>query len=170
MSLPFIGEIRYVGFTFAPVGWAACDGQLLPISQNDALFALIGTTYGGDGQQTFALPDLRGRVAVGQGNSIIIGETLGEETHTLSVNELPSHNHSVAVSSARANDPGTNPTLGLFADPIGVRPGRTLYASSTDGTSPSIQPTGGNQPHENRQPFTCLLAIIALEGVFPSPN
>lgn len=175
MAEPYIGEIRLVAFNFAPRNWAECDGRLLPISQNTALFSLLGTFYGGNGQTTFALPDLRGRVAIdmGQGPGLsdrTIGEEAGQETHVLTLNEIPAHNHIVAASSQPAVT--NNPAQGVFAKPA-VNPRlQTLYHDGAPDAAGGIVLTasGGNQPHENRQPFTTLLYVIALNGIFPPRN
>lgn len=175
MAEPFIGEIRYVGFTFAPLGWAVCAGQLMSIDQNTALFSLLGTTFGGDGQTTFALPDLQGRILLGQGQgpglpAVVLGEQGGENSVTLTVGAIPAHTHGVSATSQRANDPGNDPRTGVFADPFGNAVGRELYGATPDSIASrgAAQPTGGSQPHENRQPYTCILPIIALEGIYPS--
>ncbi|MCE3001454.1 MAG: tail fiber protein [Xanthomonadaceae bacterium] len=166
MSEPFIAEIRIVGFNFAPVGWALCDGQLLPISQNTALFSLLGTTFGGNGQTTFALPDLRGRAPMfdGQGPGLpprVLGERGGTESVTLTVAEMPPHSHPVAVSTAVADR----------ANPVGTRFGSTVdpvYTAANPGLAAAAQGTaGGSQPHENMQPSLVLNFIIALQGIFP---
>lgn len=168
MSQPFIGEIRLVGFNFAPAGWAVCGGQIMAIAQNDALFALIGTTFGGDGQTTFALPDLRGRVPIhmGQGpgtSNYVIGETGGTEAVTLIAPQLPSHVH-LAAGAAGGND--TNLSTGMPASG-----GPDLYAAGA-GTGTSIAGTnaGGSQPHENMAPFVTVNFVISLFGIFPSQN
>lgn len=176
MADPFLGEIRVVGFSFAPVGWADCDGQLLSIANNSALFALLGTTYGGDGVNTFALPDFRGRIGVGsqgQGNGLspwVPGELRGTEAVTLTTQEIPFHSHSLNASSATAN--GRDPAQGVFARPELSGVPQNLYNLQPDDlASPSmIGLTGGSLPHENRQPILALRYIIALEGIFPSPN
>jgi microcystin-dependent protein len=188
MSEPFIGEIRMVGFSFAPRGWAFCEGQLLPISQNTALFSLLGTQYGGDGRTTFALPDLRGRSAVGQGHgpglsNISIGEKAGAETATLTQAQMPSHSHTAEASIAiPANSttadttgaPGTNTVLGPASN--SGRPG-SIYATDVANTTlkpfnnpVNVQPAGGNLPIETRNPFIGINFVIALEGIFPSRN
>jgi microcystin-dependent protein len=170
MSEPFLGEIRLFGFNYAPNGWAFCQGQLLPIAQNSALFALLGTMYGGNGQTTFALPDFRGRVPVGMGQgpglpSYTQGEMSGEVSHTLIISEMPSHNHLVSPSQSA----GT-------ANPAGAFPGsdqRTplnIYNATADG--PTMNPqvvgqTGGSQPHNNMQPYLAMNYCIALNGIFP---
>jgi microcystin-dependent protein len=170
MSEPFLGEIRTFGFNFAPQGWAMCAGQLLSISQNTALFSLLGTFYGGDGRTTFALPDLRGRVGLnmGQGpgtSSYQLGEVSGSETVTLTTGQIPAHEHAV---NANAN-PFTSNRPGDHAPAQGG-----AYASAPDGfttlNAGTIGPAGGSQPHTNIQPFLCLNFCIALQGIFPSRN
>ena len=167
MSTPYIGEIRMFGFGHTPIGWQACDGSLLPISQYDALFALIGTTYGGDGQSTFALPDLRGRIPIHQGNGFILAETGGAEEITLTVNQIPAHSHALLASTA----PGTEATPGqhLLAAP----PGTGLYVEDPASAAlytMAVTATGGSQPHTNFQPYLCVSFIISLFGIFPSPT
>lgn len=169
---PFIGEIALVGFNFAPQGWATCSGQLLPISQNSALFSLIGTTFGGDGQQTFALPDLRGRRIVGAGqlpggSSYVLGQQGGEEVVTLTVQQLPQHSH---VANANAA-PGTalSPAGNFWASQNAT----ALYSNApalVDMSPVLIGNSGGNQPHDNMQPYLVMNYIIALEGIYPSQN
>ena len=167
MSEPFIGEIRMVGFNFAPAGWALCNGQLLVISQNPVLFSLLGTTYGGDGISTFALPNLQSRVPVhaGQGPGLspcFLGETDGVETVTLTTSQIPAHSHGLAASDRvqSTNRPDAAvPSRGGYYD-TGV-PNATMSAQA-------IEPTGGGLPHENRQPFLVLNFIIALLGVYPT--
>jgi microcystin-dependent protein len=166
MAEPFLSEIRIMSFGFAPKGWALCDGQLLPINQNQALFALLGTTYGGNGQTTFALPDLRGRTPIHVGSSHTLGERSGEQAHTLSAAEMPTHTHSVAASSATSggNASPNNTFLGG---------GNNVYhaaASLTSLNAASVTTVGGSQAHLNMQPFTVLNFSIALQGIFPSPN
>jgi microcystin-dependent protein len=166
MAEPFLSEIRIMSFGFAPKGWALCDGQLLPINQNQALFALLGTTYGGNGQTTFALPDLRGRTPIHVGSSHTLGERSGEQAHTLSAAEMPNHTHSVAASSATSggNASPNNTFLGG---------GNNVYhaaASLTSLNAASVTTVGGSQAHLNMQPFTVLNFSIALQGIFPSPN
>jgi microcystin-dependent protein len=166
MAQPYVGEIRMVGFNFAPAGWASCDGQLLPISENETLFQLIGTTYGGDGQSTFALPNLQSRIPIHQGNGFILAETGGVETVTLTVQQLPAHAHPLLVTS--------NPAIEVV--PL---PGHTL-ASTSEARYASAQNTvmnpgsigiaGGSQPHENMQPYLAVHFIISLFGIFPSPT
>jgi microcystin-dependent protein len=170
-SQPYLGEIVAVGFNFPPQGWAPCSGQLLAISQNEALFSLLGTTYGGDGQVTFALPDLRGRSAVsfGQGPGLspyYLGQPGGEEQVTLLLIQMPSHTHSVSATSS----------LGSVASPTGnawAAQGRAAVFSASANTTMSATSTtlaGGSQAHENRSPFLTLNYIIALEGIYPSRN
>jgi microcystin-dependent protein len=172
MSNPFIGEIRMAGFNFAPVGWAYCRGQMLAIAQNDALFALIGTTYGGDGVTTFALPDLRGRLPINQGQgpglgNYVMGQQAGAETVTLLTTQIPTHSHVVNAASdgTRNADPGGN-LLGSGEADVYTHDGANTVSLSAN----VIAPSGGTQPHENMQPFLCINFIIALEGVFPSRN
>lgn len=173
MGEPFIGEIRMFGGNFPPNGWAFTSGQLIPISQNDTLFNLIGTTYGGDGQATFALPDLQGRVPIhaGQGPGLsqtyTLGEMAGVESVTLTTQQLPVHNHAFMASNAIAQNP--QPTSSVPAQASVVK----LY--SGDGTDVSlnaqtISATGGSQPHENMQPFLAISFILSLFGVYPSPT
>jgi len=169
MASPFIGEIRMFGGNFAPAGWMFCEGQLLPISENETLFALIGTTYGGDGQSTFALPDLRGRIPVHQGNGFTLAETGGAEEITLTVSQTPAHSHAVRGT---ANVATTNsPTNNMFAGSTGA----TVFPYGTDQPLTTLHPStiaavGGSQPHTNFQPYLCVDFIISLFGVFPSPT
>ena len=165
MAQPYIGEIRMFGGNFAPVGWMFCEGQLLPISENDALFNLIGTTYGGDGQTTFALPDLRGRLPVHQGSGSVIGEAGGVEQVTLTAGQIPIHTHPLLASTGpgNVNTPGGNVTGESAAVKI-------YYADqpSVAMAPQAISPTGGSQPHSNFQPYLCISFIISLFGIFPS--
>lgn len=180
MSEPFLGEIRAFGFNFPPVGWAQCNGQILPISQNQALFALLGTTFGGNGTNNFALPDLRGRVAISMGTSPsgtprTLGEFLGEESHTLLSNEMPLHQHAIAAAvngAANAtNLPGVSVIPGSGSSSASGTPAVPIYAGGTPNTPMlPLGATGGNQPHENRMPFGVANYCIALEGIFPSRN
>jgi len=167
---PFVGQIMMVGFSFNPSGWALCNGQLLPIADNDALFNLIGTTYGGDGQTTFGLPDLRGRVPIHQGtgpglSTYVIGQMGGFEAPTLTVNQLAQHQH-VFNPAASQNEPTSDRPDNAYPAVGGY------YASTTNSSSPMGAPTlaaaGGSQPHNNRQPFLGINFIISLFGIFPS--
>lgn len=163
MSEPFLSEIRIVSFNFAPRGWALCNGQLLPINQNQALFSLLGTTYGGNGQTNFALPDLRGRVPIHFGNGHTLGERAGEENHTLTISELPAHTHTLKAGTGDPN------TAAGYLPSSSTNP----YAAGGINTalnSASISNTGGSQPHLNLQPYLTLNFIIALQGIFPSQN
>jgi microcystin-dependent protein len=167
MAQPYVGEIRMFAGNFAPAGWMFCEGQLIPISENDTLFNLIGTTYGGDGQETFGLPDLRGRIPIHQGNGFILAETGGAEEITLTVNQIASHSHPLLATTSTAAD--TNPS--------GRVPAQTLtfdfYQTSPPATpmaAQSISPVGGSQPHTNFQPYLCVNFIISLFGIFPPPS
>lgn len=167
MAQPYVGEIRMFAGNFAPAGWMFCAGQLLPISENETLFQLIGTTYGGDGESTFALPDLRGRLPIHQGNGFILAETGGAEEITLTVNQIPSHSHPMLASSGpgNTNTPGGNVT----AESAAVK----IYFADTPtvNMSPSaVGPVGGSQPHTNFQPYLCVDFIISLFGLYPSPT
>jgi microcystin-dependent protein len=166
MAQPYVGEIRMFAGNFAPVGWMFCEGQLLPISENETLFQLIGTTYGGDGESTFALPDLRGRLPIHQGNGFILAETGGAEEITLTVNQIPAHSHPLLGSGNTASD--TNPANNLLA----VLTTDAYVASNPNiNMSPqAIGPVGGSQPHTNFQPYLCVDFIISLFGIFPSPS
>jgi len=171
MAQPFIGQVKMFGGNFAPRGYALCNGQLLAIAQNDALFALIGTTYGGDGQTTFALPDLRGRIPLHQGQGAgltnrIIGESAGTETVTLITSQLPVHTHTALGQSANGNQ--SSPAGGVWA-------ASSLNEYSNAAANASMNPSAvgansGGQPHQNVMPFLCVNFIIALEGIFPSRN
>ena len=170
MSQPFVGEIRMFGGNFAPAGWAFCQGQLLPISQNETLFNLIGTTYGGDGQSTFALPDLQGRVPLhqgtnpGSGTTYQLAEAAGVETVTLTTQQIPIHNHAFLGSQDIAQNP--QPTDSIVAQSATVQLFITDVASSPlDAQMLGI--TGGSQPHENLQPYLCISFILSLFGIFP---
>ncbi len=167
MAQPYVGEIRMFAGNFAPAGWMFCEGQLLPISENETLFNLIGTTYGGDGQSTFALPDLRGRVPIHQGNGTILAETGGVEEVTLTVNQLPAHSHPLLGSSS----PGST------AGPQNAVPAKTttgflyILENPTDNMAANaISSVGGSQPHNNFQPYLCVNFIVSLFGIFPSPT
>ncbi len=166
MAQPYVGEIRMFGGNFAPAGWMFCEGQLLPISENETLFQLIGTTYGGDGQATFALPDLRGRVPLHQGNGVVLAETGGVETVTLTTSQIPAHTHPLSCSSSPGT--GSNPQAGIWA-PSDVAQYSTGVSDQQMGSPPiSSDPTGGSQPHNNFQPYLCVDFIISLFGIFPS--
>lgn len=181
MSQPFLGEIRPFAFEYAPKGWAKCRGQLLAISTNNALFSLLGTMYGGNGAQTFGLPNLQGRVAIGFGTSpagdnYLQGELAGEEAHTLILSEIPAHTHqmmasNVLTTATNANTLGTGKLLAK-ANALGNHP-LNIYgtepASATLGFN-AIMPAGGGQPHENRQPLNTFNFCIALQGIYPSRN
>lgn len=171
-ATPYLGSICMVGFNFAPIGWALCNGQLLPISQYDALFALIGTTYGGDGQNTFALPNLQGRFPIHRGlgpglPQYTLGESGGQESVTLTLNQIPVHNHTLAVNTNGGSS--DNPTGNYMAsNSEGIK-----YFSSSAGSSAnagSIGITGGSQPHNNMPPYLCVNFIIAIEGIYPPQN
>ena len=165
MAEPFLGEIRLAGFSIAPKGWALCDGQMLPINQNQALFSLLGTTYGGDGRTNFGLPNLRGRVPIHFGDGRSMGEAAGEEFHTLTVAEMPAHSHSVLGTTTDASQAVPNGNLlGSYNNGYGAPASLVSLASSV------VVGTGGNQPHENRSPYLVVSYIIALQGIFPSPN
>jgi microcystin-dependent protein len=165
MSAPFLAEIKIISWNFAPRGWAFCNGQFLPINQNQALFSLLGTMYGGNGQTTFALPDFRGRAPMHVGNGFIQGQSGGQEFHTVTNSEMPTHNHVVNGNSS----PGTtNIPTGNFLANSNASPYRTT--GDTTFSPGMISNTGGSQPHENRPPFLVLNFVIALQGIFPSPT
>jgi microcystin-dependent protein len=165
MAEPFLSEIRMMSFEFPPKGWALCNGQLLPINQNQALFSLLGTTFGGDGRVNFALPDLRARVPIHAGSSHTLGERGGEQAHTLSIGEIPTHTHVGQGTSANAD---SNDPMGRFlALSANVYHPPTNLVSLNPG---SITNTGGSQAHLNQQPFLTISFCIALQGIFPSPN
>lgn len=176
MSNPFLGEIRMAGFNFAPRGWAFCNGQPLPISNYSALYALIGTTYGGDGQTTFGLPDLQGRSPVGQGNGpgltpTVIGQVYGQESVTLTTGQIPGHSHSVKGQAGPGLATTADPTGGLWASQASTtdQPYST-GAPDTTMSGQGVANAGGGQPHENRPPYLVVNFVIALEGIFPSRN
>lgn len=173
MSTPFIAEIKLVSFLFPPKGWATCDGQLLPINQNQALFSLLGTTYGGDGRVNFGLPDLRGRMPMHMGNGFTLGERGGEQAHTLSIGEIPTHTHSLNVSMAStATGPGQTVTSDLTNNML-ARATTEAYSNAAPDISllpSSLTNVGGSQAHLNMQPFLTLMFVIALQGIFPSQN
>lgn len=167
MAQPFVGEIRMFAGNFAPAGWMFCEGQLLPISENETLFNLIGTTYGGDGQSTFALPDLRGRLPIHFGNGFILAETGGAEEITLTVQQIPAHTHPMLASADPATVPSPQNNVAAAtatATPyFNIQPGAALSPQS-------ISSTGGSQPHTNFQPYLCLNFIISLFGLFPQAS
>lgn len=178
---PFIGEVVMYAFNFAPKGWALANGQLLPINQNQALFSILGTTYGGNGQTTFALPDIRSRVAMHTGNGHVLGEKGGQEAHTVTMSEMPQHMHFMQAFNGNADSgaaavPPTNNSFANnnFAVPAGggSTPVNRYSNAAPNGTllPAGITNTGGSQPHENRQPYLGINYIIALEGIFPSQN
>ncbi len=166
MAEPFLSEIRMMSFVFPPKGWALCNGQLLPINQNQALFSLLGTTFGGDGRVNFALPDLRGRTPIHVGSTHTLGERGGEQSHTLSISEIPTHVHVAKFSTDTADN----------ADGTGRVPAKTLtpaYAPAQNlvaMASTAVANVGGSQAHLNMQPFLTISFCIALQGIFPSPN
>lgn len=165
MAEPFLSEIRIMSFEFAPKGWAQCNGQLLPINQNQALFSLLGTTFGGDGRVNFALPDLRARVPIHVGSGHTLGERGGEQAHTLSIAELPTHTHTTRASPNVGD--AVNPTNAVLASASNVY--RTAD-NLTPLNAASVTNIGGSQAHLNMQPFLTLNFCIALQGIFPSPN
>ena len=169
MAEPFLSELRLTSFGFPPKGWALCNGQLLPINQNQALFALLGTTYGGNGQTNFALPDLRGRTPIHVGSGFTLGQKSGEEFHTLSVSEMPEHTHFVQATTQNGNTivPGLPAPGNVLAS---INNGYAAAASLTSLAPSSVTNVGGSPAHENRQPYLVLNWIIALQGIFPSPN
>lgn len=169
MGQPYVGEIRMFAGNFPPAGWMFCSGQILPISENETLFQLIGTTYGGDGESTFALPNMQGRIPIHQGNGFVLAETGGVESVTLTVSQIPLHTHPFLCNDSSGG--GTSPSGSVL--------GRNASADAyTSDTSPglvalnpgSINPAGGSQPHENMAPYLCLSFIISLFGIFPSPS
>jgi microcystin-dependent protein len=166
MAQPYVGEIRMFAGNFAPAGWMFCEGQLLPISENETLFQLIGTTYGGDGESTFALPDLRGRIPIHQGNNFILAETGGAEEITLTTQQIPAHSHPLLASSQAAAE--RNPGNAVLAQALSQ-----IYINDTPATNlgvNAISSVGGSQPHNNFQPYLCVDFIISLFGLFPSPT
>ena len=171
MAEPFLSEIRIVSFNFAPKGWAFCNGQLLPINQNQALFSLLGTTFGGNGQTTFALPNLQGKTPIHVGNGHVLGETGGQEAHTVTMSEMPQHLHffnatSVQASQADGNVPGNTKMLSQsIGDLFYASPGNSVAMAPS-----AVSNVGGSQPHLNMQPYLALSFCIALQGIFPSPN
>ena len=180
MSTPFMGQIEIFSFNFAPKGWAQCNGQLLPINQNQALFSLLGTTYGGDGRVNFALPDLRSRVPISFGNGFSLGERGGEEAHTLVNSEMPTHSHQLNGDAATTTGTTKTPTanvsvLGQTSGAISPTGTFTVNMYSTSGPTGVLNPaavtnSGGSQPHTNIMPYLTLNLCIALQGIFPSQN
>ena len=167
MTEPFLGEIRIMSFNFAPKGWALCNGQTLPINQNQALFSLFGTTYGGDGRTTFAIPNLQGQTPIHVGGGFVQGQTGGEQNHTLSSPEMPTHPHVAQGTTSNADQPV--PTGNLLGA------ANNMYAPANAGNLTPLDPTsisslGGGQPHQNMQPYLTLSFCVALQGIFPSPN
>jgi microcystin-dependent protein len=167
MAQPYVGEIRMFGGNFAPAGWMFCEGQLLPISEYETLFQLIGTTYGGDGQETFALPNLSGRLPVHQGNGFVLAETGGVETVTLTVSQIAAHGHPLLASlnSGSQGNPQNNvvtqsPSVALYIEDV----------TAANLNAQAMTSVGGSQPHDNMQPFLCISFIISLFGIFPSPT
>ena len=167
MAEPFISEIRIMSFSFPPKGWALCNGQLLPINQNQALFSLLGTTFGGNGQTNFALPDLRGCTPIHVGGGHTLGERGGQEAHTLNIAELPTHTHFAQATSGAANTPVPNGSLFASSAPNELYTAPAQFVAMTTGTLANV---GGSQAHLNMQPFLTLSFCIALQGIFPSQN
>jgi microcystin-dependent protein len=169
VAQPYVGEIRMFAGNFAPAGWMFCEGQLLPISENETLFQLIGTSYGGDGEEKFALPDLRGRIPIDQGNSFILAETGGAEEITLTVAQIPAHSHALLGTSNNSSTTAPADNVLATIPTFGVR----AYGSDAPRTTlnPSaVSFVGGSQPHTNFQPYLCVDFIISLFGIFPSPT
>src|SRR3954451_1987241 len=167
MSEPFLGEVKMISWNYPPKGWTFCNGQLLPINQNQALFSLLGTTFGGNGQTTFALPNLQARSPIHQGNGFTMGQASGESSHTVTISEMPAHTHFAIADTTDGNAAPTNnsrlaastgqPLWGPFANPVAM-------------AGNSLSNVGGSQPHENEQPYLVINFIIALQGIFPSRN
>lgn len=172
MSEPFLSEIRIFSFQYSPKGWALCNGQLMPINQNQALFSLLGTTFGGDGRVNFALPDYRGRIPMHVGGGHALGERGGETAHTLSVSEIPVHAHVLNASTSSGNS--QFPNFSNVGNVLAGDPGNAYAPSPNPGATTlkagSVSNVGGSQPHLNMQPFLTLSFCIALQGIFPSPN
>ena len=167
MAQPYVGEIRMFAGNFAPAGWEFCSGQLMSISENETLFQLIGTTYGGDGQSTFAMPDMRGRIPVHQGGGLILAESGGVEEVTLTVPQIPAHSHALLASSGPGD--GNSPAGRLLAESPGIN---VLIedVAAINANRGAISPVGGSQPHSNYQPYLCVNFIISMFGIFPSPT
>ena len=170
MAQPYVGEIRMFAGNFAPAGWMFCEGQLLPISENETLFQLIGTTYGGDGESTFGLPDLRGRIPIHMGNGFVLAENGGAEEITLTVSQTPQHSHPFQATTNQASGTAPGPSV-----TYGVAVASTITPYGTDAPPVNLSPqmidsTGGSQPHTNFQPYLCIDFIISLFGLFPSPT
>lgn len=180
MGTPFMGEIKIISWNYAPKGWALANGQFLPINQNQALFSLFGTSYGGNGQTTFAIPDLRSRVPLHMGGGFVTGQAGGEAAHTLNISELPTHFHPLVADAATAatsnsNTPAAGNSLGqsIGAPSQGANFAASIYSTSAPNNTmapQSVTNVGGSQPHENRQPYLALNMVVALQGVFPSRN
>jgi len=166
MAQPYVGEIRLFAGNFAPAGWMFCEGQLLPIAENETLFQLIGTTYGGDGESTFALPDMRGRIPIHQGNGFILAEMGGAEDITLTVNHIPAHTHALVADTqpSESSDPKGRVLSETDEDVYGDADGAVALHPA------SVSPVGGSQPHTNFQPYLCVSYIISLFGLYPSPT
>jgi microcystin-dependent protein len=166
MSTPFLGEIKIISWNFAPKSWAFCNGQLLPINQNQPLFSLFGTTYGGDGRVNFALPDFRGRIPIHVGNGHTQGEAAGQESHTITMSEMTQHFHVMnGTTTIGSLNTGTANVLGVSQVPVYNPPANLIAINPL-----SVTNTGGSQPHENRQPYLALNFVVALQGIFPSRN
>lgn len=167
MAQPYVGEIRMFAGNFAPAGWMFCGGQLLPISENETLFQLIGTTYGGDGQSTFALPNLQSRIPIHQGNGFALAESGGAESVTLTINQIPAHTHPLLASSAAGTS--NSPVGNVYAESASLDI-YTQDVANSNMAAAAIAPIGGSQPHTNFQPYLCINFIISLFGIFPSPT
>lgn len=174
MSEPFLSEIKIFSFNFPPKGWAFCNGQLLPINQNQALFSLLGTTYGGNGQTTFALPNLRGQVPLHMGNGFTLGQTGGQEAHTLTISELPTHIHSLVPGNNSVGGNANNATQGVPGGNFLANSGKTVFTTVANPNAAmggaAVNNVGGSQPHVNMSPYLVLNFCIALQGIFPSRN
>ena len=167
MAQPYVGEIRMFAGNFAPAGWMFCEGQILPISENEILYQLIGTAYGGDGQSTFGLPDLRGRLPIHQGNGFVLAEQAGVEEVTLTTSQIPAHSHPFLAAGVDGNQ--TTTAGALPANSLNVTP-YVNFPADTNMHPQSVTVTGGSQPHTNFQPYLCVDFIISLFGLFPNPN